>query len=30
LADYYYKFIPNFSKIFKPITDLLEKEEKLF
>jgi hypothetical protein len=25
LAGYYYKFIPNFSKIAKPITDLLKK-----
>jgi hypothetical protein len=28
LADYYRRFIPNFSKIAKPITDLLNKEEK--
>jgi hypothetical protein len=27
-ADYYHRFIPNFSKIDKPITDLLKKEEK--
>jgi hypothetical protein len=29
LAGYYYRFIPNFSKIAKPITKLLEKEDKL-
>jgi hypothetical protein len=28
LADYYHRFIPNFSKIAKSITDLLKKEEK--
>jgi hypothetical protein len=28
LAGYYCRFIPNFSKIAKPITDLLKKEEK--
>jgi hypothetical protein len=28
LAGYYHRFIPNFSKIVKPITDLLKKEEK--
>jgi hypothetical protein len=28
LADYYRRFIPNFSKIVKSITDLLKKEEK--
>jgi hypothetical protein len=28
LAGYYRRFIPNFSKIAKPITDLLMKEEK--
>jgi hypothetical protein len=28
LANYYHRFIPNFSKIVKPITDLLKKEEK--
>jgi hypothetical protein len=28
LAGYYHRFIPNFSKIAKPITDLLRKEEK--
>jgi hypothetical protein len=27
-ADYYRRFIPNFSKIDKPITNLLKKEEK--
>jgi hypothetical protein len=26
--DYYHRFILNFSKIFKPISDLLKKEEK--
>jgi hypothetical protein len=26
LAGYYHRFIPNFSKIAKPITDLLKKE----
>jgi hypothetical protein len=30
LADYYRRFIPNFSKIAKPIADLLKKEEKFF
>jgi hypothetical protein len=29
LGGYYRKFIPNFFKIAKPITDLLKKEEKL-
>jgi hypothetical protein len=28
LASYYHRFILNFSKIAKPITDLLRKEEK--
>jgi hypothetical protein len=28
LVGYYRRFILNFSKIFKPITDLLKKEEK--
>jgi hypothetical protein len=28
LAGYYRRFIPNFYKIAKPITDLLKKEEK--
>jgi hypothetical protein len=28
LAGYYCRFILNFSKIDKPITDLLKKEEK--
>jgi hypothetical protein len=28
LSGYYRRFIPNFSKIAKPITDLLKKEEK--
>jgi hypothetical protein len=28
LAGYYRRFIPNFSKIAKPIMDLLKKEEK--
>jgi hypothetical protein len=28
LAGYYCRFIPNFSKIAKPITDLLKKEDK--
>jgi hypothetical protein len=27
LASYYHRFIPNFSKIAKPITDLLKKED---
>jgi len=26
LADYYRRFIPNFSKVAKPLTDLLKKE----
>jgi hypothetical protein len=28
LAGYYHRFIPNFSKIDKPMTQLLEKEPK--
>jgi hypothetical protein len=28
LAGYYRRFIPNFSRIAKPIMDLLKKEEK--
>jgi hypothetical protein len=28
LAGYYRMFIPNFSNISKPITDLLKKDEK--
>jgi hypothetical protein len=28
LADYYRRFILNFSKTAKPITDLLKKDEK--
>jgi hypothetical protein len=28
LAEYYHRFIPNFSKIVKPMTQLLEKEAK--
>jgi hypothetical protein len=28
LAGYYHRFIPNFSKIVKPMTKLLEKEAK--
>jgi hypothetical protein len=28
LADYYHRFILNFSKIAKHITDLLKKDEK--
>jgi hypothetical protein len=29
LAGYYHRFIPNFSKIAKPMTQLLEKEAKI-
>jgi hypothetical protein len=28
LAGYYHRFIPNFSKIVKPITSLLQKDKK--
>jgi hypothetical protein len=28
LAGYYHRFISNFPKIIKPITDLLKKDEK--
>jgi hypothetical protein len=28
LASYYHRFIPNFSKIAKPMTKLLEKDAK--
>jgi hypothetical protein len=28
LADYYWRFIPKFSKVAKPITELLKKENK--
>jgi hypothetical protein len=28
LAGYYQRFIPNFSKIVKPVTELLKKENK--
>jgi hypothetical protein len=28
LAGYYHRFIPNFSKIAKPMTKLLEKDAK--
>ena len=28
LASYYHRFIPNFSKIAKPMTRLLQKDEK--
>jgi hypothetical protein len=29
LVGYYCRFIPSFSKIAKPITDLLKKDEKI-
>jgi hypothetical protein len=29
LAGYYHRFIPNFSKIAKPMTKILEKDAKL-
>jgi hypothetical protein len=29
LAEYYRRFIPNFSKIAKPMTKLLEKDAKI-
>jgi len=29
LAGYYKRFIPNFSKIAKPLTELLKKEHTL-
>jgi hypothetical protein len=28
LASYYQRFIPNFSKIVKPVTEVLKKENK--
>jgi hypothetical protein len=28
LAGYYHQFVPDFSKIAKPLTELIKKEEK--